>query len=155
MNASTFTLKTAAGTAVPATVAYDGATRTATLTPSSALAGGTAYTATLDDRRPLRRRDADGRGRELVASHDRGHRPPTVTGVSPADGATQVAVGTTVAGDVLGLRSTRHVDPADVHAHRPARAPSRPPWPTTTPTRTATLTPSAGAQPVGDATPRR
>ncbi len=41
----TFTLETAAGNAVTAAVAYDGATRTATLTPSSALDPSTTYTA--------------------------------------------------------------------------------------------------------------
>ena len=41
----TFTLQDAAGTTVPATVAYDSASQTATLTPSAALAASTTYTA--------------------------------------------------------------------------------------------------------------
>ncbi|MGZ6869489.1 MAG: DUF4082 domain-containing protein, partial [Frankiaceae bacterium] len=42
---STFTLQDAAGATVPATVAYDSASQTATLTPSAALAASTLYTA--------------------------------------------------------------------------------------------------------------
>ena len=46
VSGTTFTL-TRAGTAVPATVAYDAASRTATLTPNAALAVSTTYTATV------------------------------------------------------------------------------------------------------------
>jgi hypothetical protein len=42
-----FVLTTAAGAPVPAVVEYDGATYTATLTPASALAYSTPYTATV------------------------------------------------------------------------------------------------------------
>src|SRR6185295_11654234 len=44
---ATVVLRDPAGTLVPATVAYTAATRTATLTPTVALAGGTTYTATV------------------------------------------------------------------------------------------------------------
>ena len=47
IGASSFTLKKSDGTAVGASVAYDAATATATLTPSSVLGTSTAYTATL------------------------------------------------------------------------------------------------------------
>jgi hypothetical protein len=42
-----FTLKTASGTAVPATITYDASTFTATLDPTTQLAANTSYTATL------------------------------------------------------------------------------------------------------------
>ena len=132
VNASTFTLKTAAGTAVPAAVAYDGPTRTATLTPSSALAGGTAYTATLttgihaDDETPMAAAESWGFSTTTATA-------PTVTGVSPADGATQVAVGTTVQATFSASVDPATVTAADGHAQRPRGRPSRPPWPTTTP----------------------
>jgi hypothetical protein len=45
---STVTLTGPGGAAVPATVAYDSASKTVTLTPSAPLAHGTAYTARLD-----------------------------------------------------------------------------------------------------------
>ena len=44
---SSFTLTTSQGQAVPASVSYKGSSRTATLTPSSPLAYGTSYTATV------------------------------------------------------------------------------------------------------------
>ncbi|MFJ5861129.1 S8 family serine peptidase [Pseudarthrobacter sp. NPDC092439] len=47
VGASTFVLKNAAGTAVPAAVSYNSTTRTATLDPTSGLAADTTYTATL------------------------------------------------------------------------------------------------------------
>ncbi|MFZ4790785.1 MAG: DUF4082 domain-containing protein [Candidatus Competibacteraceae bacterium] len=47
INATTFELRDASNTQVTATVAYDVATRTATLTPSSALAVNTTYTVTV------------------------------------------------------------------------------------------------------------
>ena len=79
---------------------------------------------------------------------------PTVTGVSPADGATQVAVGTTVQATF-----SASVDPATVTAQTftlsgPAGAvPAAVAYDDAT--RTATLTPTLGAQPVGEPTPRR
>ena len=61
VNASTFTLETAAGTAVPATVAYDGPTRTATLHAELGAGRRHGLHGHADDRHPLRRRDPDGR----------------------------------------------------------------------------------------------
>lgn len=47
IDGQTFTLEGPGGAAVPATVTYDGATRTATLAPSAALQASTAYTGRL------------------------------------------------------------------------------------------------------------
>jgi fibronectin type 3 domain-containing protein len=47
LNGSSFTLRDAAGTQIPATVSYDGASSTATLTPSAPLSWSKTYTATL------------------------------------------------------------------------------------------------------------
>jgi hypothetical protein len=47
LTTSTFKLTDPSGNVVPATVAYDDPTKTATLTPSSALAGNVTYTATV------------------------------------------------------------------------------------------------------------
>jgi WD40 repeat protein len=47
INTSSFVLRDAANTLVPATVSYGPATQTATLTPTTALAASTTYTATL------------------------------------------------------------------------------------------------------------
>ncbi len=47
INGSTFELRNAGGTLVPAAISYNASTRTATLTPSASLAALTAYTATV------------------------------------------------------------------------------------------------------------
>ena len=47
ITSSSFTLETAGGTAVPATVSYDTGTRVATLTPNAALSASASYTARL------------------------------------------------------------------------------------------------------------
>ena len=47
VNVGTFVLRAASGAQVPATVGYDAGSHTATLTPSSALAAGTVYTASV------------------------------------------------------------------------------------------------------------
>ncbi len=47
INSSTFELRSPANTPIPATINYNAATRTATLTPSASLAGLTTYTATV------------------------------------------------------------------------------------------------------------
>src|SRR4029453_18066329 len=47
ISSSTFELRNAANTVVPATVSYASATRTATLAPTASLTAGTTYTATV------------------------------------------------------------------------------------------------------------
>jgi Bacterial Ig-like domain/Protein of unknown function (DUF1565) len=92
LTTSTFTLRAAGATSnVAAAVAYDAASRTATLTPSSALAANTRYTATLTNG------VKDVAGNPLAATTwtfttaaaaDR--TAPTVTSRSPGSGATGV-----------------------------------------------------------------
>ncbi|WP_104137957.1 Ig-like domain-containing protein [Arthrobacter sp. ZGTC131] len=108
MNASTvtsakFTLKTPAGTTVPAAVSYTG--NVATLNPTADLAAGTTYTATIDG-------GSDGvtdvAGNALAsdktwtfttATAGGGDTtPPTVAATSPAAGVTSVAVTANVTG---------------------------------------------------------
>jgi uncharacterized protein DUF4082/Big-like domain-containing protein len=91
ITASTFTLQTAGGTAVPASVAYNSSTRTATLTPTNALQTGTSYTARLttgirsDDATPLPAAVTWSFSTTTVVA-------PSVTSTSPAAGATAVGV---------------------------------------------------------------
>ena len=90
----TFTLAGPGGTPVPATVAYDAASRTATLDPTGDLAADTAYTATLVGG-PAAIRDPAGNplpGRGW--SFTTGPVPTAV--VSPAKDATAVATGANV-----------------------------------------------------------
>jgi hypothetical protein len=91
--AGTFTLKkTAGGAAVAGTVTYNSATNTATFTPTAALANNTGYTATITTAAK------DLAGNQLAANKVWAFTtiadttPPTVTGTTPANGATGISV---------------------------------------------------------------
>jgi Domain of unknown function (DUF4082)/Bacterial Ig-like domain len=96
INANTLVLRDAASALVPATVTYNTTTRVATLTPSSPLAGGTTFTATvLGGATDPRVKDLAGNA--LVANNVGSFTtlvpdttPPTVTAVTPAPGSTGV-----------------------------------------------------------------
>lgn len=99
INATTFTLRVAAtSAAVAGTVAYNVATATATFTPTAALSPSTSYIATVTTGAK------DLAGNALAASvipnpwtfTTVDNVPPTVTAVSPPNGATNVSTGTTV-----------------------------------------------------------
>ncbi len=85
----TFALKTSAGTAVPATVAYNSSNFTVTLTPSSALGYGTTYTATLSGALDT---VGDPMSGTVTWSFTTDPLQPAVTSHTPATGATGVAV---------------------------------------------------------------
>ena len=93
---STFFVRpTAGGSNVPGVVTYNAATNTATFTPTGALAGSTAYTATVTTGAK------DLAGNSLAANKTWTFATgdvtaPTVTAVSPANGATNVATNTTI-----------------------------------------------------------
>ena len=86
-----FTLKNAAGTSVGGSLAYDSATNTSTFTPASALAYGTAYTATVSGAK-------NSAGLTMSAPYSwtfsttAAPAAPTVSSVSPVDNATGIAV---------------------------------------------------------------
>ena len=96
INGTTFTVRpTSSGTNLAGTVTYNAGTNTATFTPSAPLASGTSYTATVT----TGAKDAFGNPMgaaktwtfitaDVIA--------PTVTAVVPANGATSVALNTTV-----------------------------------------------------------
>ncbi len=121
------TLTPNGGAAVAATVAYDGPSQTATLTPTSALVAGTTYTvrvkggATGIADLATNRLVADATSTfSTAAAPDT--TPPTVTGRTPAAGATNVATSV-----------------------RPTVTFSEPIDPTTVTTTNMTLTPNGGA----------
>jgi subtilisin family serine protease len=95
VSGSTFVLKNAAGTAVPAAVTYDAATRTATLKPSSLLAASQKYAATLTGGTAAIR---DTTGTPLVTTgwSFTTAAAPTVTARAPGANATGVAAGSNV-----------------------------------------------------------
>jgi hypothetical protein len=92
---TTFRLRNPSNTVVAATVTYDAATLTATLTPSSPLANATTYTATvLGGTTDPRVKDLAGNA--LAATRTWSFTtadtvPPTVTATSPVNGATGVS----------------------------------------------------------------
>ncbi|QEC50093.1 DUF4082 domain-containing protein [Baekduia soli] len=97
VNGTTFTLRTAAGSAVAATVAYDAATRTAKLTPSSPLGGNATYTATLKGGSAGIAGWGGTLASDVTWSFTTGAgTPPTVLSITPADGASSVPISTTV-----------------------------------------------------------
>ncbi len=121
------TLTPNGGAAVAASVAYDGPSQTATLTPTSALATGTTYTVRVKGGPTgiadlaTNRLVADATSTfSTAAAPDT--TPPTVTGRTPAAGATNVAVSV-----------------------RPTVTFSEPIDPTTVTTTNLTLTPNGGA----------
>lgn len=92
INTTTFTLRvTATSAPVAGAVAYNPATTTATFTPSSPLAGGTTYTATITTGAK------DAAGNALAANRiwtfiTADNTPPAVAAVSPQNTATGVAI---------------------------------------------------------------
>jgi ATP-dependent Clp protease adapter protein ClpS len=99
VNTNTVTLKvTSSGASVSGTVGYNSGTNTATFTPSAALAFNIGYTLTVT----TGAQDVAGNGLATTftstfttaAAPD--ITPPTVTSTIPANGATNVAIGTTV-----------------------------------------------------------
>ncbi len=96
ITSSSFTLKRPDGSTVAASVGYDSATGTATLTPTSVLAASTTYTARLET--TIRAVDGTALATPVIWSFTTAApaAPPTVTAKSPADGATGVARTTTV-----------------------------------------------------------
>jgi len=110
INATTFTLKvTSTSAAVTGTVSYNAATNTATFTPSAPLAQSTSYTATIT----TGARDTFG---NALASNFAwtfttiDTTPPTVTAVSPTNGATGVAVTTAV-----NITFSKSMDPTTIN----------------------------------------
>jgi hypothetical protein len=88
VTATTFTLSASDGTSVPATVSYDDASKTATLTPNAALAQGSTYTGRLDA--SIKATDGTTFGRAYSWSFSTTQPPLTTTATSPAAAATGV-----------------------------------------------------------------
>ncbi len=115
---STFELRNAA-TLVTATVAYNAATRVATLTPSEALSPSTTYTATV---RGGAGGVADSAGNVLAASSTWTFTtgapidttPPTITATSPAAGATGVATNSVITATFSEPMDAASIGPASV-----------------------------------------
>ena len=103
INTTTFELRNPANNLISAAVTYNATTRIVTLTPGTALAPSTTYTATVKGgASDPRAKDAAGNALAAnfawsftTAASDT--TPPTVTATSPANGATSVSGGTVTA----------------------------------------------------------
>src|SRR5207245_1931241 len=87
---SSFTLTPAGGSPVTASIAYNSGSNTATITPSAALANNTSYTATLST--AVKASDGVALASSVSWSFTTVNAAPTVTGNTPANNATGVAV---------------------------------------------------------------
>lgn len=97
LTASTFALTPQGGGAVSGTVSYDSSSFTATFTPAATLAYATNYTATITTAATASTGSALAATKTWTFSTAAAPVPPTVTAVSPANGATNVAVNSPVA----------------------------------------------------------
>jgi len=94
-NSSTFTLKSAGGTAVTGNVSYSAGSSTAVFTPASPLAYNTVYTATITT--GVQNPAGTGLGANDTWSFTTATGPaPTVTAVTPGNGSTGIVANTTV-----------------------------------------------------------
>jgi hypothetical protein len=100
INNSTIELRNASSTLITAAVSYNAGTRTATLTASAALANSTVYTVTIKGGASGVK---DAAGNALAIDYNWSFTtevadiiPPTVSSVTPVNGATSVPVSTTV-----------------------------------------------------------
>jgi methionine-rich copper-binding protein CopC len=116
VSGSTVTLR-AGSRAVPATVTYDAATRVAVLTPIAQLAAGTTYTAAISSGVVDAARNTLATTSWTFTTATPDTAPPSVTGRTPASGATGVSLGadvtvtfsepvTGVTGGALSLRTS-------------------------------------------------
>lgn len=114
MNSGNITLRaTSSGVVVTGTVAYNSGTNTATFTPGSALAAGVGYTITVSTA------VKDAAGNALAAAYSSSFTTatpvdstrPTVTQVSPSNGATGVVVS-----DFVTVTFSEPMNPATINA---------------------------------------
>jgi len=160
VNASSFELRNAANALVAATVAYNTSTRVATLTPGTALAGSSTYTATVTTAvRDLAGNPMASNRVWSFTTSSADSTPPTVTAVSPANGATGVSGtanvtatfseamnATTVNGSTFELRDAANVlVSATVSYNSTTRVATLNPAPTLTPGAVYTATVRGGA----------
>src|SRR5207245_2289709 len=146
MDASTLTASscTLSGTggAVAASVRYNAATLTATLTPSASLANNTLYTAALD----TTVKAADGVALASAVSWSfttvNSNLPPTVTSVSPAAGSINVSRTTKVTATFSVAMDATTITATSFTLKNPSGAVVSASVAYDSPSKTATLTPS-------------
>jgi hypothetical protein len=110
VDATSVSLRTSGGTVVPATVSYDGSTRTAILRPTSVLGRAATYTARLST--GIRSEEGTPLASQFQWTFTTAAAPaPRVTSTSPVDGAGGIGSAVTVRATL-----TPALDPATVNA---------------------------------------
>jgi Concanavalin A-like lectin/glucanases superfamily/Bacterial Ig-like domain/Bacterial Ig domain len=146
LTTGTFVLRDAGNAVVPAVVSYNATTRVGTLNPSASLTAATMYTATITGGTAGVR---DVAGNPLASNFVRSFTtvtadttPPTVTGVTPADGAAGVSPTTVVTAIFSEPMAAASITTTNVELRNAAGAvlPSAVTYNATA--RSATLTPS-------------
>jgi hypothetical protein len=149
ISTTTFELRNPANTLVTATVSYDAASKTATLTPSSALAVSTTYTATIKGG-TTDPRVKDLAGNALVNNFSWSFTTtapdttaPTVSSTTPSSGATNISTGTTVKATFSEAMDPATISTSTFELRGPANALVTATVSYDAATKTATLTPSS------------
>ena len=147
INASTIELRNASNVLTTATVSYNATTRTATLTPSAALANSTVYTAKIISGTSGVK---DVAGNALAVDYSWSFTtvaadiaPPTITSVTPLNGATGVPVNTTVTAIFNEAMNAATINGSTIELRNASNVLITATVSYNATTRTATLTPSA------------
>jgi Domain of unknown function (DUF4082)/Bacterial Ig-like domain/Bacterial Ig domain len=149
INATTFELRAPGNVLVTATVTYNSASRTATLTPTAALTQTTTYTATVKGG-ATDPRVKDAVGNALASNFTWSFTtttpdttPPTVTGVTPTNGSTGVAANTAVTATFSEAMDSTTISTSSFELRNPSNTLIASTVTYSSATRTATLTPTA------------
>ena len=147
LTTSTFALRNPGNAVVPATLSYNADTSVATLTPSAALAASTTYTATIAGGSPGVK---DVAGNALASNFAWSFTtvvtdttPPTIAGVTPANGATGVNRATAVTATFSEAINATTLTTSTFALRNPANAVVTAAVSYNAGTRVATLTPAA------------
>ena len=147
INSSTIELRNSSNALITATVSYNAGTRTATLTPSAALANSTVYTAKIKGGASGVK---DVAGNALASDYTWSFTteagditPPTVSSVTPVNGATGVPVSTTVSAIFNEAMDATTINSSTIELRNSSNVLITATVSYNAGTRTATLTPSA------------
>lgn len=150
VNSSTVKLLDGGNNAVPATLTFNAATRTATLTPTSVLANGMNYTIfTLGGSAGIRDLAGNPMAQNTVSSFTtamgatQDHTAPTITAFSPAGGATSVAINSAITITFSEALNAATVKSANLYLLKEGNTVVASTLTYNAATRTATLTPNA------------
>jgi glucose/arabinose dehydrogenase len=146
INNSTIELRNSSNALITSTFSYNAGTRTATLTPSAALANSTVYTVTIVGGASGVK---DVAGNALANNYSWSFTtvagditPPTVTSVTPANGATGVAISTTATAIFNESMNATTINSSTIELRNPSNTLITAAVSYNAGTRTATLTPS-------------